>query len=313
MNATGHADVRRDAETADEVREAVGQGGHERAGRPPSGDHHADDPGGHGEQAAPSSIRMERPTALRACRVAGPAAAAPSRRRSAAYTPRTKPMNSPTTGMTKKPTMPSTPPPAGCGGTPAALRRRPGTTYFTTVPSARKAAATAKTSQPVEVLRSIAHSRIPPRTSSRPGITGTMMPAMPTASSDGDDDFGDAHGASLPQGAGRDERPPTACRGPFWRRWVAACQASLSRPGRRGLELVRLVVHVGRDRAELVSVFARVVGAEEQLTAGLELDTQVGLGTTTVTAVARRQGGWEGAMAVVTSASFLSSSVSGPT
>jgi hypothetical protein len=44
-----------------------------------------------------------------------------------------------------------------------------------------------------------------------------------------------------------------------------------------------------RDLAELVTVLARVVGAEEEVSATSELDTEVGLGTTTVTTVQRRE------------------------
>ena len=90
--------------------------------------------------------------------------------------------------------------------------------------------------------------------------------------------------------------------------------------GRGGLflELVRLVVHVGRNRAELVSVFPGVVSAEEQFTAGDshfaqlvvvlpcvvgteeqlepggELNTKVGLSAATVATVKRRHGGGTG-------------------
>jgi hypothetical protein len=39
------------------------------------------------------------------------------------------------------------------------------------------------------------------------------------------------------------------------------------------------------DLLELVAVLARVVGAELQLTTGLELDAEVGLGTAAVAAV----------------------------
>jgi hypothetical protein len=39
------------------------------------------------------------------------------------------------------------------------------------------------------------------------------------------------------------------------------------------------------DLTELVTVLPRVVGAEEQVTAARELDTEVGLGAATVAAV----------------------------
>ena len=48
------------------------------------------------------------------------------------------------------------------------------------------------------------------------------------------------------------------------------------------------------DLTELVSVFTRVVGAEEQLATTLELNPEVGLGSTPVAAVLRRQGGGGG-------------------
>jgi hypothetical protein len=48
---------------------------------------------------------------------------------------------------------------------------------------------------------------------------------------------------------------------------------------------VGLVDQVDGDLFELVTVLARVVGTEEELAAGLELDTQVGLRTATVAAV----------------------------
>ncbi|QIK74061.1 hypothetical protein [Nocardioides piscis] len=40
----------------------------------------------------------------------------------------------------------------------------------------------AKTTQPVEVSTSTAHSRMPASTSTMPGRTGMMMPATPTTS-----------------------------------------------------------------------------------------------------------------------------------
>ena len=69
-------------------------------------------------------------------------------------------------------------------------------------------------------------------------------------------------------------------------RWSAL---GVGRASSGGGELVGLVDHVGRDLAELVAVLAGVVGAEEQLTAGLELHAKVGLGSATVTAIRGRQ------------------------
>ena len=126
-----------------------------------------------------------------------------------------------------------------------------------------------------------------------PGITGTTMPARPTSEQDGDDDFGGAHGASLPQPAGRKRRrPPTGGRGPS-SGLVGVAQSSLvaSAGAACGSSLCVSSCTLAAIVAELVSVLTGVVGTEEQFTAGLELDTQVGLGTATVAAVTRRQGG----------------------
>ena len=46
-----------------------------------------------------------------------------------------------------------------------------------------------------------------------------------------------------------------------------------------------LVDHVDGDLLELVTVLTRVVGTEQELSAGVELDTQVGLRTAAVAAV----------------------------
>jgi hypothetical protein len=50
-------------------------------------------------------------------------------------------------------------------------------------------------------------------------------------------------------------------------------------------ELVGLVDDVDGDLLELVTVLTRVVGAEQELSAGVELDTQVGLRAAAVAAV----------------------------
>ena len=63
------------------------------------------------------------------------------------------------------------------------------------------------------------------------------------------------------------------------------------RGARRGGKLVSLVHVVHGDLTELVSVFARVVSAEEKLAAGVELDAEVGLGTAAVAAVLGAQRG----------------------
>lgn len=55
-----------------------------------------------------------------------------------------------------------------------------------------------------------------------------------------------------------------------------------------------LVDDIGGDLLELVTVLASVVGAEQQLSAGLKLEAEVGLGSATVTAVLGGQRGTGG-------------------
>jgi hypothetical protein len=64
--------------------------------------------------------------------------------------------------------------------------------------------------------------------------------------------------------------------------------------GGRVTELVGLVGHVRRDLAELVTVLACVMGAEQQLTTRLELDPKVGLSSATVAAVRSAERGTRG-------------------
>jgi hypothetical protein len=62
--------------------------------------------------------------------------------------------------------------------------------------------------------------------------------------------------------------------------------SALSLGARRGVDqLAGLVLDGHRDLAELVAVLPRVVRAEQEVAAAGELDTEVGLGTATVTAV----------------------------
>src|SRR4051795_9994550 len=91
-------------------------------------------------------------------------------------------MNSPITGTTKKPTMP-TPAPTHWveAGMPASLRCRLGTKYFTTLPASRTTAATAKTAQAVAPPTCQAQTRTAPSTRIEPGRTGTRIPTRPTA------------------------------------------------------------------------------------------------------------------------------------
>ena len=55
-------------------------------------------------------------------------------------------------------------------------------------------------------------------------------------------------------------------------------------------ELVRLVLDGHGDLLELVAVLAGVVGAEQELAAGLELDAEVGLRAAAIAPVIRGQG-----------------------
>src|SRR5690606_23796384 len=153
---------------------------------------------------------------------------------------------------------------------PEALRRRPGTAYLTTVPSTRKAEATTASVQAVAPPVSQAHTMIAPRTRMVPGRIGTMIPAMPTAirmpmTSSVRFTPSASHGHRQ-----RDaHRPRTSVRGRCGR-WCGGRSRLVS--GARVVgQLVGLVDHGGRDLSELVTVLASVVGAEEELAAGLEL------------------------------------------
>ena len=88
--------------------------------------------------AAVNSISMARPAAASACLVDGQARPGPSRTRSTSQTPSTKPRIRPTTGTTKKPTRPSTPPASSAElGTPTLLSRLPGQQVFDRRPDQR--------------------------------------------------------------------------------------------------------------------------------------------------------------------------------
>src|SRR4051794_38597901 len=93
-------------------------------------------------------------------------------------------MKRPTTGTTKKPTTPSATPIHWVdGGTPAISSRRPGTTYFTTVPTAMTTVATPNTAHAVAPPSATAQRRTPATTRTDPGRIGTTMPTRPTATS----------------------------------------------------------------------------------------------------------------------------------
>src|SRR5690349_4590669 len=201
--------------------------------------------------------------------------------------PSTNPTTIPTTGITKKPTMPSSAPSSKVlVGTPSRFIRRPGTAYFTTVPSRMKATATPKTVQPVVVPTSIAQTRIAPATSRDPGNPGTTMPTSPTAIARPTSTFVRVTGAaSHPV---EDERgAPGRCPGAPATSCVRGSDLVVPRDRRSVAEPVGLVVELGGDLTELGAVLASVVGAEQQLTTRGEHDAEVGLGTAPVTPVDR--------------------------
>src|SRR3954449_3396445 len=211
-----------------------------------------------------------------------------------------KPTSMPTTGITKKPTIANRPPTTRVVVGTAALSRRPGTAYLTIAPTARIAVATAKTVQASAPPSSEAHTRKPSSTSSVPGSTGTTMPNRPITTRRPHRTVMPVMVGSLPH---RRRRAVLGRRRPRTSRSGALVAVSWARcPGTRwsafGVgsdrrcvgQLLGLVDDVGRDLAELLAVLAGVVGTEEQLTAGLELDPQVGLRSATVTAVRGAQG-----------------------
>ena len=185
-------------------------------------------------------------------------------------------------------------------GSRSTLSRRPGTAYFTTVPRDRRAAATANTTQAVRRRPRWPRPGSPPATRTDPGRTGTRMPTQPDRDRPGRPATSVSHGA------------PSTARRTAWHdaeqapdQWSGASQSvggsvGVSAPssgamrGRVG-ELVGLVDDVRGDLAELVAVLAGVVGAEEQLAAGLELHAEVGLGPAAVAAVRSAQRGGLGA------------------
>src|SRR5262249_55917408 len=80
----------------------------------------------------------------------------------------------------KNPATAPTPPTTRVDSGTAALRRRPGTTYFTMAPTSRNAAATPNVDQDSAVPSSEAQTKMPRATRSVPGSTGTTMPNSPT-------------------------------------------------------------------------------------------------------------------------------------
>src|SRR3954452_8072435 len=189
--------------------------------------------------------------------------------------------------MTKKPTMPSSPPATRVPfGTPPVLSSRPGTAYVTTPPRTSRAATTPHTSHPAADAASVAQTTTAARISTEPGSTGTTMPTSPTSTASPTRRSVSAtrsgsHTADRTPGRRTARASPGACesRG-------GGASALVLRCGRRGVrQLAGLVVDVHRDLAELVPVLPGVVSAEEQVTAACELDTEVGLGTAPVTAV----------------------------
>ena len=147
------------------------------------------------------------------------------------------------------------------------------------------------------------------RARSRAGPAPGSRPARPTRPGRRSEHDAGSRGAAFHTAgttAAGCRQAPDRRSGAVGRSWGAGRVSARRRARRRGVgELVGLVDHVGGDLAELVAVLAGVVGAEEQLAAGLELDPQVGLGSATVAAVRGAQRAELGATAVVTSASFL--------
>jgi hypothetical protein len=164
------------------------------------------------------------------------------------------------------------------------------------VPAARKTVTRASTTQPVEEETPIAQTSTAARISTVPGSTGTRMPTRPTAMASATSTSVQTMGVSLSQ---RRDAPATRTthgsrdatspgRSSAWGSWNVGGVAgsALSLGARRGVDqLAGLVLDGHRDLAELVAVLPRVVRAEQEVAAAGELDTEVGLGTATVTAV----------------------------
>ena len=177
---------------------------------------------------------MLSPTARSAAVVLGQAGSAPSRRRSATYTPSTKPRNSPITGTTKKPTMPNATP-VHCvdDGIPVSLSRRPGTAYLATAPSTRNAAAT-REDDPRRALAELAGPDQDRAQDQQPARQdGHDDAEQPDRDGDRHRDLQPAHGVTFPQRRRRDRalgrrRPRTSGPGPA----VVGGRSVVSAPGR---------------------------------------------------------------------------------
>ena len=157
---------------------------------------------------APSSISMLQPG--RGQRVPGrppgrlvaaqAAAARPGRRRARSRSAARR------TGITKKPTSPSTPPTAVLDqGTPACRSRRPGTTYFTTVPTTNSAVATARTTQARSLPTSAPRPAIAPEHQEQAGQHRHQDADQPDG--DGQPDQGTRHQRSRPSDGPRQDEP----------------------------------------------------------------------------------------------------------
>ena len=125
-----------------------------------------------------------------------------------------------------------------------------------------------------------------------------MMPTMPTAIARRRGSRWGSRGTASQTSDARTgtmdaERPRTSVSGASGSRWVRSVRLRPRCPRRRVVQLVGLVLDVRGDLAELLAVLAGVVGAEQQLAAGLELHPEVGLGTASVAPVtAVRRPGW---------------------
>src|SRR5919112_2897025 len=235
--------------------------------------------------------------------------------------PRTKPTGRPTTGSTKKPTKPSsTPASVVRPGTPASFSRRPGTRYFATWPTQKKAAARPSTVHAIASCRSSAQTAMAARTSTRPGSTGTTTPTRPTriarptsrsrsgprSASVTQRSLARCGGLGPSSGAGsasadpgtHERRVPALCRDPpsSVRRRGRARSALLDRSGRGRLpKALGLVLDHRRRVGQCRRVLPPVVGAEQQLAPTGKDDAHVGLGPAAVAPVGRGEGaGGEG-------------------
>src|SRR4051812_26145974 len=137
------------------------------------------------------------------------------------------------------------------------------------------------TIQPVASWRSSAHTRTAPRTRTRPGSTGTTTPTRPSR-------ITSPTTTSRPVTACRrpgHDRPRRSAPGPVGASSEARSALVLGRDGGGFAQPFALVGDGRRGGRQGARVLAAVVGAEQQLPAAQEHDTDVGLGPAAVAAV----------------------------